>query len=284
MKMTASAPRVLGMMSGMATIVTGDGVELAVDDHGTGSAVVLIHGSPADALLPLMSQPALADYRLIRYHRRGHGESPPAGPTSIAEHARDCRALLAALEVTHAHVVGYSLGGNIALQFAVDNPDMVDSLVLLEPAVFAGPTGAQFGASVRAIMGQFAAGDIEGAVEAFWSAAGGPSWRADMIRTLPGGPAQLLRDAPTFFAFDGPATRDWQFDANTAASIDRPTLYVHGSDSSALAEETRDMLQEWLPDTSATVVPGANHLLQMQRPAETADVIAVFLDRHPVTA
>ena len=99
-----------------------NGVELEFDSAGSGEPVVFIHGGGvADSYLALAVEPALRDhYRVIRYRRRGHaGSTPIDGPVSIAEHAQDCRALLAALGVTQAHVVGHSYGALVALRLAV---------------------------------------------------------------------------------------------------------------------------------------------------------------------
>src|SRR3977135_3006033 len=90
-----------------------DGVELAYEIRGSGEPVVLIHGSHvADAYLPLMDQPALSDYRLIRYPRRGlAARSAAQGAVSITEEASDCSPLLRQLGVEHVHVAGHSYGG-----------------------------------------------------------------------------------------------------------------------------------------------------------------------------
>ena len=105
--------------------------------RGVGDAVLCIHGAIiADSFAPLMREPALAGYRLIRYRRRGYGASdPPAGMPTIAEQVSDARALLEHLRVPQAHVVAHSGGGPIAIQLALDAPDVVHSLVLLEPAL-----------------------------------------------------------------------------------------------------------------------------------------------------
>ena len=109
-----------------------------------GEPVVLVHGSIiADAFAPLLVEPALTgSYRLVSYHRRGFaGSTHPDRPLSIAEQAAHCRALLAALGIDRAHVVGHSYGGVIALQLAMDAPELVRSLALLEPALLAVPSG-----------------------------------------------------------------------------------------------------------------------------------------------
>ncbi len=113
--------------------------------HGDGEAVLLIHGGHiADAFLPLMREPALADpYRLVRYRRRGFaGSDPHSGPFRIEEQAQDALALIKYLGLERAHVVGHSYGGAIAVQLALEAPSLVQSLVLLEPAIFPAETAS----------------------------------------------------------------------------------------------------------------------------------------------
>lgn len=114
-----------------------DGVTLEYESHGTGDPVALIHLSLyADSFAPLMDQPALEGYRLVRYHRRGYvGSSRTAGPVTIGDQAADLGGLLEYLGVRRAHIAGHSYGGLIALQLALNRPDLVASLVLMEPAL-----------------------------------------------------------------------------------------------------------------------------------------------------
>ena len=91
-----------------------DGVILEYEVSGDGPPVALIHLAPhADSYLPLVNQPALAGYELVRYHRRGYmGSSRPGGAMTIPA---DLGRLLDYLEIRRAHVCGHSYGGLIAL-------------------------------------------------------------------------------------------------------------------------------------------------------------------------
>jgi alpha-beta hydrolase superfamily lysophospholipase len=97
-----------------------NGVELQYEVVGSGEAMLLIHGAHlADALQPLVTEPALGRFQRIRYHRRGLGGSTSpddAGPTSVPEQAHDAVRLLDHLGVARAHLAGHSLGGAIALR------------------------------------------------------------------------------------------------------------------------------------------------------------------------
>jgi pimeloyl-ACP methyl ester carboxylesterase len=100
--------------------MTSNGVALEYETRGVGEPVALIHLSLyADSFAPLMDQPALAGYQLLRYHRRGYaGSARTAGPVTIADQAADLAGLLGCLGIRRAHVAGHSYGGLIALQLA----------------------------------------------------------------------------------------------------------------------------------------------------------------------
>ena len=103
-----------------------NGVEVAYEVAGRGEPILFIHGAHvADAMRPLVEDPALERFQRIRYHRRGVGGSscpPEARATAVAVHADDAVALLEQLEVDRAHLVGHSSGGSIALEIACRHP------------------------------------------------------------------------------------------------------------------------------------------------------------------
>ena len=103
-----------------------------------------------------MRQPALTDrYRVLNYHRRGFaGSTAGSEPASIADHAADALALMRHVGFERAHVVGHSLGGAIALQLALDAPEAVRSLVLLEPALMGAIARVQAAARPEAAASQ----------------------------------------------------------------------------------------------------------------------------------
>jgi pimeloyl-ACP methyl ester carboxylesterase len=258
-----------------------NGVEVAHEVVGSGEAVLLIHGSHiADALQPLMAEPALKRFQRIRYHRRGLGGSTrpvEAGPTSVAVQAEDAAGLLDNLGADPAHVVGHSLGGAIALQLAAQHPTRVASLALLEPVLLMTPAGAAFVRAVGPLVERYKAGDAEGAVHGFLALEGDRSWREAIDQTVPGGIAQAVKDAATFFETEVPGVPEWSFGLEQAAAITCPVLSVLGSNSSPLFVEGRQLLHAWFPDCQDADIVGATHLLPMEAARPVAAAIAAFL-------
>ncbi|MDN5917196.1 MAG: alpha/beta hydrolase [Pseudonocardia sp.] len=105
-------------------------------ERGRGETVLLVHaGVFGDWFAPVFAEPALDDVHLVRVHRSGYGDSSvPEGHRTLADHARQCAQLLRTLGVDRAYWVGHSSGGSISMQAALDVPELVAGLILLEPA------------------------------------------------------------------------------------------------------------------------------------------------------
>jgi len=98
----------------MPRVTTDDGTELYVQDWGSGPAVVLIHGWPLSADMWEYQVPALLDggFRVVAYDRRGFGRSSqPGGGYDYDTLSDDLRAVMDALRLDQASLVGFSMGG-----------------------------------------------------------------------------------------------------------------------------------------------------------------------------
>jgi pimeloyl-ACP methyl ester carboxylesterase len=252
-----------------------NGGEIEYEVTGNGEAVLMIHGSGVAATFaPQMSEPALRGYRLIRMHRRGFaGSSRTPEPFTMKDHAADARALLRELGVERAHIVGHSFGGCVAMQLALDAPELVHSLVVMEAPIFNG-----LPASFERLVETYRAGDKEGAMSTFSQMSYGPEWRT-LASSVPGGPEQVLRDADTVFTTEVPAMVYWGFGAEQAARISQPMVYVTGG---AGRGASLTQLQGWMPSMESVVIPNVTHAMLMQDPPAVAAAIAAFLKRHPM--
>lgn len=269
---------------------TVNGATLDYEAVGSGEPVLLVGTGPfADSFLPLLSQQAVAgNHRLIRYRQRGQVPGPEEpGPASFVQHAADAAALLKELGIQRAHVAGHSTGATIALQLALDHPDLVGSLVLLEPPLMSVPAAADFLARIGPALEAFAAGDGDEAMMAFLTVVTSLEWdrcREIVGQRVPGAVSQALSGAPTFFGSYLPALPDWSFGPEQAGAISQPVLSLRGTDSDRLFQEGSDLLLRWIPDAEECEVEGVAHLLHIQRPEPVARCMAEFFSRHPIEA
>lgn len=266
-----------------------DGVELEYELRGAGDAVVLVHaGVCADFFEPLREEPALADrHRLLRYHRVGYaGSGSVDGSVSIADQAAHCGVLMRHLGVGRAHVVGHSSSAMIALQLALDAPDLVHTLALLDAARPAPRTDLQEAfveTVVQVAVRQYRTGDKAGAVDAWMRGVCGPDYASSLEKTLPGAFEQAVADADAFFGQELPAVQAWAFSREDASRVVQPALVVLGERSNPVFGERSELLLSWLPAAERFTLPGATHLLQVESPCAMAEGLADFLARHPVS-
>jgi len=284
--MTGSSTRTPGR-TGVMDRARLDGVELEYQVIGSGEAVLLIPPGPlADGFLPFLAEEALAArYHLIQYHRRGQvGSSQATPPVTYAEQAADAAGLLSHLGISRAHVVGHSTGANIALQLALDTPEVVQTLALLEPWLTASPSASAFFEQAGPPMDAYGSGEKESAMAGLISLASGLEWetcRAVIDDYVPDSVVQAIKDADTFCGVDLPALSAWEFGSEDAAAISQPVLSVLGTESGRLFVEGAALLHSWLPQVEDLTVEGVGHLLQIQRPEPVARGIAEFFGRHP---
>jgi pimeloyl-ACP methyl ester carboxylesterase len=263
-----------------------NGVQLEVRDSGAGEPVVFVHGAMGDECAAVLSEPVLANhYRLIDYHRRGWGNSERlAAPLSIEQQAADCRAVMQHFGVARAHLVGQSYGGVILLQMALDTPDAVHTLSLLEPAL---PSilfnSLAFGAVMTKAASLFESGDKAGAMDAFGQEVAGADYRTVFDQTLPPGYFERwVVDGPTFFRYDGPALQPWTFTRERAVQITQPVLNMRGVNTQPYFRACFETIQTWLPQAENFVLPKAPHTMLQSNPSGAAERLARFFASHPL--
>lgn len=267
-----------------------DGLELEYELRGSGEPVVLIHwGVSAAWAEPLMDEPVLTDCcRLLSYHRAGFaGSDRIEGRLSLADHAAHCVRLMRYLGIERAHVVGHSSSADIALQLALDFPDAVHTLALMEPARPVPPTDgqAQFVRDfVAPAIQRYRAGDRAGAVDTFTRGVFGPDYRAPLERGLPGAFEQAVADADAFFGQELPALQNWSFTQEDASRITQPTLAIRGENTAPTFPERLQLLVSWLPNVEPYELPDATHLLHLQNPRAMVGALVAFYARHPLIA
>lgn len=268
---------------------TVNGVELEYEVRGSGEPVLLISPMVTDGFLPFLSASTLVDHHsLIWYHKRGWAGSTQAlPPVSIEDHSADAAALLEHLHVRRAHVAGHSSGAPVALQLALDRPDLVHTLILLEPSLLSVPSAQALLERAAPAFEAYGAGEHERAVVEFLSVVSGlesRACRAVIDEHVPGGIAQAIQDADTFFGVELPALAAWKLDADEAVTISQPVLSVRGTDTGRLWVEVAELLRSRLPHVDELLIEGVGHLLHMQRPEPVVRGVAEFLDRHPMPA
>jgi 3-oxoadipate enol-lactonase len=213
--------------------------------------------------------PALAErFRLVRYDLRGHGGSPvPPGPFQLADLGADLVALLDRLGISRAHLCGVSLGGMAAMWAAANAPQRVGRLILCSTATRIGTreSWAQRSAAVR-----------DGGMASIADTLLGIWFTREYRSTDPAGfermRAMLLSTDADVYAACGDTLGRTDL-RPLLASIRAPTLVVAGSEDPSTPPEEAYAITEGIRDCRVTVIPGAAHLANMERPAEVSRAI-----------
>lgn len=266
-----------------------DGGDIAYTELGnpSGEPVLLIQGSfVADAFLPLARTSELQEYRLILVNLRGYGRSSripiDAERFWVNEHARDIVGLIDALELERVSLVGHSLGGDVALQAALNVPQPIRSLALIEP----GYTADFYETLAREAEER---GDqpfvppppptdreeLITYVENLLNEAFGGIENVDRI---PGAYEQALTDYFDLETSGGSALFYlWEFDTRTdLPELDQPILFIQYQESYG---PFADLFQQNGPNVELYRFPKDHHSVHVERPDEVAPVLADFLER-----
>jgi 3-oxoadipate enol-lactonase len=258
--------------SGFAEV---NGTKLYYEAMGTGPAVVLVHGGLVDSRLwDDQMKPLARRFRVVRYDLRGFGRSAPA--TESFSPLEDLRGLLDFLKIERASLVGLSLGGIIAADFALEHPERVERLVL----VGAGLRGDKQPPPADAAK---AAEALDRGAEAFAD--------ATMTRGLykavrPGTAAYTRLRRMLLDNFEAPATRRSGSavypDPPTAerlGSIKAPTLVVIGGEDAPNLKNIGDTLASRIHGARKVTIPGSSHHPPVEKPKELNRALLDFLNR-----
>ncbi len=116
--------------------VQSNGISLYYEIQGEGQPLLLIHGLGSSTRdWEFQVAEFSKSFQVITFDLRGHGQSDkPAGPYSMPMFAKDTSGLLKELSIDQAHIVGLSLGGSIAFQLAVETPQTIKTLTIVNSA------------------------------------------------------------------------------------------------------------------------------------------------------
>ena len=264
-------------------------VDLAYSDRGAGEPVFLVHaGAFSDWFLPVSLTRALDGFRVIRVRRAGYAGRMPSRHLTITDHACHVAALADHLGLERIHWVGHSSSCQMGLQLALDPPNLIACLILLEPAAVGGflvPASEELARRfVGPAMAAFAAGDTGTAFATFMRGVCGESHRDVLADRL--GSAGLDRavdESAFFFRDEVPAVLESQFGETEASRVHHPILVAEGGESARLgplSQQITALARRLLPHAEIATVDGTNHMMPLQDPDAVGRLIQTFVTRH----
>lgn len=253
-----------------------NGRELHYLQRGEGEPLLLIQGLSGttfawgDAFLDELAR----DFSVIAFDNRGIGQSSRVDePFTIADLAADTAALLGAIGVGRAHVLGISMGGMIAQELALRSPETVATLTL--GCTYAGGPGSLM--TSPEVGGRLAAawssGDRELAIRTGWEVNVSPSFAADEAEYAAFRDRALRARAPlALISLQVQAVGGHDASARLG-DIRAPTLVIHGDRDAMLSVENGRLIASKIPGARLEVLEGVGHLFWVERPRRSAELI-----------
>jgi pimeloyl-ACP methyl ester carboxylesterase len=264
-----------------------NGTELFYTASGTSRVpVVLVHGSWGDHHNWDAVAPALAErFHVVRYDRRGHSLSPrPATQGSQLEDAMDLAALIEALDLAPAHVVGNSFGAATALRLACHRPELFRSLAAHEPPLFGilvddpamqEPLAA-LGDRIAKVVELLRTGEDERAARSF----------VETVAFGPGGWEMLPPEARDTFVVNASTFLDEQrdpdgmtLDLGALTRFAQPVLLSEGGKSPPFFPAVVERIARALPHAEQHLFAGAGHVPHVTHGREYVEVVSGFIAR-----
>lgn len=248
------------------------GHRVCVDVSGEGTPIVMAHCALGrlEGMKPLAQH---LDGTITLFDLPGHGRS--ADWDGNAEYQGLVAQITASLCEGPAHVIGHSFGATAALRVAVERPDLVSRLTLIEPVYFAAAKGSAahtaHAAAFRPFIGAMLTGDEARAAQHFntlWGAqpwddlsSGRQRYLTDRIHLIVAGAAAIEEDA------DGVTS------ATRLGALTMPVTLVRGSATQPVVAAIHATLVQRIPQATDNVVDGAAHMVPLTHATEVAAII-----------
>lgn len=261
------------------TIRNGLTTHYRVEGTGEGIPLVFINALGTDLRIWDGVVPYLADlHPVLRFDKRGHGLSgcPPA-PYAMHDFSNDMLGLLDQLDISQAIIVGISVGGMIALDFAGRWPERVHSMVLCDTAPVIG-TAALWNERVHKLREHGMASMAE-AILARWFA---PTFKEKSPADYHGYYNMLTRTPVEGYTGTCEAIRDANL-TEAARTIESRTLILCGTEDVSTPPDLVRGLAELMPNAEFHEIPGAGHSTCIEQPDLVAEQIKRFLITRPLS-
>ncbi len=255
-------------------------LEHAADGAETAPPLVIAHGLFGSARnFNTLGRKLAAGRRVVMLDMRNHGASPWDDAMDYPAMAGDLAEAVERLAGGRAVVMGHSMGGKAAMALALTRPELVEALIVADIAPVAYPhTHLPYVQAMRAadLSGVTRRSDVDPMLA---DAVPDPMLRSFLLQNL------LIEDGRARWRFnleamerEMPRLTGWP-DSWPHARYDGPALFLHGSESPYVPEDSRPVIEALFPNAEMQSIEGAGHWLHAEKPGEFAAAVLDWLAR-----
>jgi pimeloyl-ACP methyl ester carboxylesterase len=215
---------------------------------------------------------------VVVFDNRGMGETDdPAGAYGFSQLADDTAGLIEALGFDQMDVLGWSMGGDVAIDLTVRYPKLVRRLVSYAGSA-GGPNAVQMSKKTLAVM-MDTSGSAEERGMRLLTLLFPQAYRAANPKYYESFPQPTEQMSEQAIGFQNQAIGEWKGVWDGLEGISCPTLFITGAEDVITPPRNAKLMASAVPGAELEVVPGAGHGLMYQDPQKLADVVMDFLDR-----
>lgn len=258
----------------------GPAPHIAVEYAGQGEVVIFLHGIGGNRRNWRDQLPTFgASFKAVAWDARGYGDSDDyEGPLNFGSYADDVVRVLDHFGAPRGHIVGLSMGGRIAMDFAARHADRLKTLVLCDTHKgFAGFSEEKKTAFIASRKEPLLAGkEPKDIAEPVARTLIGPNASEEAFKALVDSMSRLHKDS-YIKSIEASVRMDVRSDLG---AIKVPTLVVVGSADRLTTVEMAQEIASDIPGAELVVIEDAGHLVNIEKPAEFNLVVFDFLRRH----
>lgn len=236
-------------------------------------AIILLHGLFGDKEnLGALARALAGEFRVIQVDLPNHGDSPHQADMTYPSMCAALLSLFDTLGLGKTHLLGHSLGGKLAMQFALRHPQRIDRLIIVDMAPVAyAPSHESVFTALQAVVdrGCLSRQDAEATMTA---ALADPRVRQFLLKSFRVGGGWRF-NLPALRA-KYPTLMDWP---SPESSFAGPSLFIKGGQSDYLLPEHQPLVSRYFPNAKARIIPDAGHWLHAEKPLLFNRLVVDFL-------
>lgn len=253
-------------------------IDMAYKIIGNGSPILLINGysAPLDFWDPTLVERLATNHTVITFDNRGIGNTTSGiKKFSIPQFAEDTSGLMDALNIKKADIIGWSMGGMIAQELVLSNPEKVGRLIIYA-SICGGNQSVSQSPEVLKVFSNQSGSTIE-RLQKFLPLLFPEQWRHDnpnLINELPKSdeetPIKTLN-------LQTEAITNWTGTCNRLGNITQPTMVLVGTDDDLTVPPNSILIAGKIPGAWLIQIKGGGHAMMMQFPEKFSNIVDTFL-------